>query len=155
MTAARKPIICLDFDGVVHSYTSGWKGAAVIPDQPVPGALEFVVTALDHAQVAIFSSRSHQWGGKRAMKRWLRAHLLAISGEFSAPQWWLDRIYRTAFAEPWEAECEHAADLVVREISWPWFKPPALVSLDDRAIQFSGEWPRVADLLEFKPWNKR
>ena len=43
MTAARKPIICLDFDGVIHSYTSGWKGAAVIPDPPVPGALEFIV----------------------------------------------------------------------------------------------------------------
>jgi hypothetical protein len=33
----RKPILCLDFDGVLHSYTSGWKGAAVIPDPPVPG----------------------------------------------------------------------------------------------------------------------
>ena len=29
-----KPILCLDFDGVVHSYTSGWKGADVIPDPP-------------------------------------------------------------------------------------------------------------------------
>jgi hypothetical protein len=26
-----KPILCLDFDGVLHSYSSGWKGADVIP----------------------------------------------------------------------------------------------------------------------------
>jgi hypothetical protein len=69
-----RPILCLDFDGVIHSYTSGWKGAAVIPDAPVPGALEFIHEALEQFEVHIFSSRSHQWGGKRAMKRWLIHH---------------------------------------------------------------------------------
>ena len=34
--------ILLDFDGVIHSYTSGWKGAGVIPDPPVPGAIDFL-----------------------------------------------------------------------------------------------------------------
>jgi len=33
-------------------------------------------------------------------------------------------------------------------------KPPALVTLDDRASTFTGTWPKVADLLAFKPWNK-
>ena len=28
-----KPILCLDFDGVIHRYDSGWKGADVIPDR--------------------------------------------------------------------------------------------------------------------------
>ena len=66
-----KPILVLDFDGVIHGYQSGWKGAANIPDPPVPGAQEFIVGALDKFEVHILSSRSHQWGGRRAMKRWL------------------------------------------------------------------------------------
>lgn len=67
----EKPILCLDFDGVIHSYTSCWKGAHVIPDGPVPGAIPYMLNALDHFNVAIFSSRSRSILGRFAMKRWL------------------------------------------------------------------------------------
>lgn len=154
-----KPILCLDFDGVLHSYASGWKGAAVIPDGPVPGALEFVVKALDRFSVCILSSRSHQWGGKRAMKRWLYQHLVAQPVDWTATGletgWWADRIARTAFADPWPEEVDWAARQVVREVSWPWFKPPALVTIDDRAMTFTGIWPELDAIKAFKPWNKR
>jgi len=69
-----KPILCLDFDGVIHSYSSGWKGADVIPDPPVPGAIEFIRAALEHFDVQIYSSRSHQSGGVNAMREWLLRH---------------------------------------------------------------------------------
>jgi len=151
-----KPILCLDFDGVLHSYTSGWKGAAVIPDPPVPGSLEFIVKALDTYEVAIFSSRSHQWGGKRAMKRWLIKHLVAAdTGDYATtPAWWRNQICKSAFADPWNDEVLWAAKLVVDEIKWPWFKPPAKVTLDDRALTFTGTWPAIETLDAFKPWNK-
>jgi hypothetical protein len=127
-----KPILCLDFDGVIHSYESGWKGADVIPDPPVPGAIEFIREASEHFRVAIFSSRSNQQDGIAAMQGWLRDSA-AISGwgeERWPPAWFLD-------------------------LEWPTEKPPALVTIDDRAITFDGTWPSMDVLKSFKPWNKR
>lgn len=70
----RKPILCLDFDGVCHSYASGWRGADVIPDPPVPGLYDFLSAASKDFEVCVFSSRSHQDGGLLAMQDWLRHH---------------------------------------------------------------------------------
>lgn len=81
-----KPILCLDFDGVLHSYTSGWKGADVIPDPPVEGAREFLLQALAHFQVAIFSSRSNQPGGRAAMEAWMQDQFgMALTDNVSFP----------------------------------------------------------------------
>lgn len=66
--------ICLDFDGVVHSYASGWQGADVIPDLPVPGAFDFIKRALKYGSVYIHSCRSHQNGGMAAMQKWYAGH---------------------------------------------------------------------------------
>ena len=127
-----KPILCLDFDGVLHSYSSGWKGADVIPDPPTDGAMRFLWNAAEYFTIAIFSSRSHQSGGKSAMKSWLTNHM---------------RDY-------WAADRTHCDD-ILDDIQWPMEKPAAFVTLDDRAITFEGEWPDPKSLLEFKPWNKR
>lgn len=157
-----KPILCLDFDGVIHSYTSGWKGASVIPDPPVPGALEFIVKAMWTHEVHILSSRSHQWGGKRAMKRWLIEHLEALGTQPELPAWWADYVdgYATHGAgsamDPWYINARDAAKHLVNScIKWPWFKPPATVTLDDRALTFTGAWPTLESIATFKPWNKR
>jgi len=71
--------LCVDFDGVLHGYTSPWSGADVIPDPPVPGAIAFLSAASERFKVAVFSARSHQPGGIDAMKRWLTEHGL-LSG---------------------------------------------------------------------------
>lgn len=128
----KKPILVLDFDGVLHSYTSGWQGADVIADPPVDGAMEFLFYAVDHFRVAIFSSRSNQRGGIRAMKKWLDKHL----------------------KEYWGAH-QTIADDIFCAIEWPTEKPAAMITIDDRAITFTGEWPDVKTLLNFKPWNKQ
>ena len=105
-----KPILCLDFDGVIHSYTSGWKGADVIPDPPVPGAIEFIFRALPHFTVAIYSSRSGQEGGIDAMREWL-----------------LDWIKQTDF-KPGDWTTPGTLGEAFYAIQWPTEKPPAMVS---------------------------
>ncbi len=124
-----KPILCLDFDGVIHSYASGWKGADVIPDAAVPGAVEFLDRAVTEFTVAIYSSRSGQPNGIMAMQFWLRLNL-----------------YR--------AVEQARAEEIMASIEWPTEKPPAMVTIDDRAITFTGRWPSIAALKSFKPWNK-
>jgi hypothetical protein len=137
----NKPILCVDFDGVIHSYTSGWKGADVIPDPPVPGALRWLWKATEWFEVQIYSTRSSDPAGVRAMRSWM---LGRCRDEFGL---------------------EHPMSIFDRErspgneypIGFPTDKPPAFLTIDDRAIQFDGDWSELdpADLLNFKPWNKR
>lgn len=123
--------ISVDFDGVIHSYTSGWKGAHVVSDPPVEGALNFLVVATLHFKVVIFSARNTQSGGVEAMKSYLLRHL---SYEFGTK----------------------AAHRVVDALSFPEKKPStATIHIDDRAFVFEGKFPSVQWIKEFKPWNRR
>lgn len=149
----NKPILCLDFDGVIHSYTSGWKGATIIPDDPVPGALEFIVNMQKTFTVAILSSRSHQFGGRRAMKKWLLKHYLNLAVMYdTTPDWLLKEIH--TFSDPWPDQVDWDMKRIVNTVKWPLFKPPAMVTIDDRAVTFKGKWPTESDIHGFKPWYK-
>ena len=132
------PVICVDFDGVIHSYTSGWKGVSVIPDPPVPGAIEWLQDHLPVPDavcamagpyngpiVCIYSSRSKSWFGRRAMKKWLIKHGL------------------------------HPAYISDGLLKFPSKKPAAFLTIDDRAICFNGTFPTTEEMMRFKPWNKR
>lgn len=130
-----KPILCLDFDGVIHSYTSGWQGAGVCNDPPVEGTREFLHEATKHFRVMVYSSRSKSFRGRRAMKRYMKRH----------------------FADALTFSPYHTEDFLHEEIGYPWFKPPALITIDDRALTFTGDWSDFAPerLFRFKPWNKQ
>ena len=125
MPANRLKTVLVDFDGVLHSYSSGWKGADVIPDPPVPGAIEFLekLVADERFQVCIYSSRSRQGGGISAMHCWLDAHGMSTQA-------------RDALLFPTE-------------------KPPAHLTIDDRAMCFEGYFPDLGWIADFVPWNKR
>jgi hypothetical protein len=82
-----KGTICLDFDGVIHSYMQPWIDAITIPDPAVFGAFEFITQCLDDGYaVAVHSSRSHQLGGTAAMKEWFKTSGFERVDELMFPQ---------------------------------------------------------------------
>jgi hypothetical protein len=133
----ENPIVLVDFDGVIHSYSSGWQGISIIQDDPVPGAIKFLTDHLPCPDelgamapeyvgpiVQIFSARSRTWRGRRAMRTWLIRHGLH-------PSYFRERILKL-----------------------PRTKPAAFLTIDDRAICFTGSFPTTNDMRTFTPWNK-
>lgn len=73
--------IVFDFDGVIHSYTSGWQGIDVINDPPVEGIKECIDDLrIDGYDVVIVSTRCHTDAGKEAIERYLRKHQISHDG---------------------------------------------------------------------------
>lgn len=137
----KKPfhkILCLDFDGVIHSYSSGWKGPRIASDPPVPGAMQFIdkflvqycdtpdsICALAEPgtwELHIFSLRNRYWGGRKTIKRYL-------------VKYGLDPRY-------------------LEVIKFPVKKSSAILTIDDRAMQFTGTFPTMETITTFKPWYK-
>lgn len=116
-------LVALDFDGVIHSYTSGWTAADVIPDLPIPGAIAFINALLDddRFQVCVYSSRSNREGGIAAMREYIHQH--------GVPKPEIDQV------------------LFVTE------KPQAALMIDDRGFQFRGEFPTLDEVDAFRPWR--
>ena len=122
-------IICIDFDGVVHSYEHGWQ-AGVLYGRVTDGFADWCRALIAEAErrgeqieLCIYSSRSKDADLNAAMIRWVREHLPGLKFTF-------------AFA-----------------------KPAAWVTIDDRGVTFEGDWgnPSLspAAILDYKPWMLR
>jgi len=123
-----KPIICLDFDGCLHSYERGWQGGEIYGTL-VPGFLPWAEKACEHFRLVIYSSRSKTPEGIEAMKTWLLNQLNKAGAGW---------VIAFDFSDT---------------------KPPAFLTIDDRAIRFDGNWdaPELSldGLRNFKPWTQR
>ena len=126
----NKPILCIDFDGVVHSYENGWQNG-VIYGHAIPGFFEWVERVKNDFTLVIYSSRSKTEEGIMAMKEWLTNQHTIWAGD-------------------------NEADPL--EITYASEKPPAWLTIDDRVICFKGKWeaPELTAtfMRKFKPWNK-
>jgi hypothetical protein len=135
-SAKSKPILCIDFDGVVHSYGSGWRDGEIYGNV-IPGFFDWAEVAKDHFRLVIYSSRSKTEEGVIAMRKWLHEQRRA---------WCITSGLPNDGPELTEIEFAHE-------------KPPAFLTIDDRALTFNGRWDdamwRPENLLAFKPWMNR
>lgn len=125
----NRRILALDFDGVVHSYEKGWQGGGIY-GHVTDGFFEWAEIAAQDFQLVIYSSRSSTAEGRATMERWL-------TDEFA--NW-----------------CERNDRVPLLGLTFAEHKPPAFLTIDDRAICFRGNWnawelkPDVIDM--FRPW---
>ena len=74
-----KQTVVFDFDGVIHSYTSGWQGPSIIPDPPVPGIKEAIAEIrAEGYEVVVVSTRCATLDGLRAIKEYLERHGIEV-----------------------------------------------------------------------------
>ena len=128
-----KPIICVDFDGVIHDYKKGWQDGSIY-GKVVPGFFEWLERCRKEFNVVIYSSRSKTAEGRDAMAQWLadqRDKWVARGGQ-------TDRVERIVL--------EFASE-----------KPSAWLTIDDRSFHFQGNWEDPALTVKaiwcFRPWN--
>ena len=69
-----RPTVVFDFDGVIHSYASGWKGETEIPDPPVPGIAEAIKEISKDYRVVVVSTRCTTQAGILATANYLAEH---------------------------------------------------------------------------------
>lgn len=75
----KKKTVVFDFDGVIHSYKSGWKGIDIIPDKPTEG-IKDVIEKLrkNNYEVVIVSTRTSEEKGKQAIEKWLEQNEIVV-----------------------------------------------------------------------------
>lgn len=129
-----KLALCIDFDGVIHEYTSPWIAAHVISDNVVPGFFEWADEAAQHFTLVIYSARSSDPVARRAIAEWLAVQ-----------------------RNKWESSGGRSPTGIPATFQFADKKPKAFLYIDDRALRFDGDWSKlpVDSLRRFKPWNRK
>jgi len=77
-TKKTRRVVALDFDGVIHSYTSGWQGTDRIPDPPVEDVAEAVRTLRTVFEVVVHSVRCGTSEGMGAVRKYLQVNGIEV-----------------------------------------------------------------------------
>ena len=162
--------IAIDFDGVIHGYTDGWKDGSIY-DGAVKGAIE-TINKLVYADYSVFilSTRS----GKQ-IKKWLK--------DLSNPLLYIKMDDYLDIYHPFQSADDPDIQKYIQEVErsnsklqfkvecipmWTKFwnekakvgitnrKLPAHVYIDDRALVFKGDWEETFyEATKFKTYQEK
>lgn len=136
--------ICLDFDGVINSYTSPFTTPNDLPDPPMPGAFAFIRQLLSNDfNVFIMSARfprltdlgdsPDKWGPR---------------GLESVIKWFIKHGAQDLIDITMQPKVEGKPSLF-----FTINKPKAVLYIDDRAFKFEGSFPSLEYIATFLPWT--
>ncbi|MFJ8727693.1 hypothetical protein [Streptomyces sp. NPDC093269] len=123
MPTERPQTVAVDFDGVIHAYSQGWRDGTIY-DPPLPGALDSLRSLMQDHAVFIHTTR----------------HAAAVAG------WFADRGFDTVLdvdgpSHPKREFWNEQGALLVTDR-----KLPAIAYIDDRAIRFRSWKQALAEL---------
>ena len=126
-----KPTICIDFDGVIHSYEHGWRSGEIY-GTATKGFFDWAQEMTKHFDIVIYSSRSKDIDTRGEMYRWMQM------------EW-----------NKWMRASQNTT-LHFDDFRFAHEKPSAFMTIDDRCICFDGDWGKITAerIFNFKPWNK-
>jgi hypothetical protein len=122
----RVKTIAVDFDGVIHAYSGGWKNGTIY-DEPVRGAFEALRNLMNKYAVFVFTSRNPAQVANWLIKSGFPTRLFPNREE--TPEFW-----------------NKQGTLLVTNV-----KLPAFAYIDDRAICFHN-WEQTLEIVDY--WDQ-
>lgn len=141
----RRGTIAVDFDGVIHQYSQGWRDGSIY-DPPVPGAREALLQLMQHYSVYVHTTRDDY-----ETARWITSQL-----ELPTAYEWHGLVWQVQGLDPGRVDAwPHKLDIDIGRVEF-WNnqdrllvterKLPALVCVDDRALGFT-DWESALGML--------
>lgn len=111
----RRSTIAVDFDGVIHAYSEGWKDGTIY-DEPMPGAVDGLLRLMRNHCVFIHTTRSAE-----LVIEWCRLHFPYNFEEIPKETLFWDKKFVIGVTN---------------------YKLPAVAYIDDRAVRFD-KWSEI------------
>lgn len=152
----RKVRIALDFDGVLHSYRSGYTGEIPM-DEPVEGAQLFCEMLLERGyEVVIFTTRAHPNLAKTQYNRFVELARQNEEGKWES-MGNKGLTLGVVGIRQWLRHHGFPAEIVNAQVTHK--KEHADLFVDDRGFRFDGSFSAVLDFLSANPechtWTRR